>query len=139
MLPAKDKLNLMGLPQGELEARFVEWGEKPFHARQLMRWVYQRGVTDYAEMTDLSKSLRERLIETTVIQLPWIARSVRPVPRASIATSASPKSSARCGMPTRRCRAGTMTTRTSRLRTWSSWAWANRLLTIAMSCLSWSC
>jgi 23S rRNA (adenine2503-C2)-methyltransferase len=70
MLPATDKLNLMGLPQGELEARFVEWGEKPFHARQLMRWVYQRGVTDFEEMTDLSKSLRERLAETTVIQLP---------------------------------------------------------------------
>ena len=72
MSAAADKLNLMGLPQGELEARFVEWGEKPFHARQLMRWIYQRGVTDFAAMTDLSKSLRERLAAAAVIQLPEV-------------------------------------------------------------------
>ncbi len=67
-----DKLNLMGLPQGDLEARFAEWGEKPFHARQLMRWVYQRGVTDFEEMTDLSKSLRQHLRETAVVELPRV-------------------------------------------------------------------
>ena len=72
MSTRSDKLNLMGLPQGDLEARFVEWGEKPFHARQLMRWVYQRGVTDFGAMTDLSKSLRQRLRETAVIELPTI-------------------------------------------------------------------
>jgi 23S rRNA (adenine2503-C2)-methyltransferase len=72
MSPATDKLNLLGLPPRELEARFVEWGEKPFHARQLMRWVYQRGVTDYAEMTDLSRSLRERLAANTEIRLPQV-------------------------------------------------------------------
>lgn len=72
MSPATDKLNLMGLPQGDLEARFIEWGEKPYHARQLMRWVYQRGVTTFADMTDLSKSLRERLDASTLIQLPQV-------------------------------------------------------------------
>jgi len=65
-----DKTNLLGLPQGELEALFVEWGEKPFHARQLMRWIYQRGITDFDAMTDLSKSLRERLAETAMVDPP---------------------------------------------------------------------
>ncbi len=60
------------MPQGKLEALFTEFGEKPFHARQLMRWVYQRGVTDFDEMTDLSKSLRQRLRETAAIELPTI-------------------------------------------------------------------
>jgi len=72
MPAAADKLNLMGLPQGELEARFVEWGAKPFHARQLMRWIYQRGVTEFSAMTDLSQSLRDRLAATTVIESPRI-------------------------------------------------------------------
>ena len=72
-MPGKtDKTNLLGLPQGELEAMFVELGEKPFHARQLMRWIYQRGVTDFEAMTDLSKSLRQRLSETATVDVPAV-------------------------------------------------------------------
>ena len=67
-----DKVNLLGMPQGALESLFAEFGEKPFHARQLMRWVYQRGVTDYDEMTDLSKSLRQKLQESTCVELPEV-------------------------------------------------------------------
>lgn len=69
---ATDKTNLLGLPQGELETQFEEWGEKPFHARQLMRWIYQRGVTDFDAMTDLSKSLRQRLADAATIELPRV-------------------------------------------------------------------
>lgn len=72
MLEPGDNQNLLGLPQGDLEARFVEMGEKAFHARQLMRWIYQRGVTDFEQMSDLSKTLRERLGETADIGLPTV-------------------------------------------------------------------
>jgi len=72
-LPATtENLNLLGMPQGALESLFAEFGEKPFHARQLMRWVYQRGVTDFDEMTDLSKSLRQKLQDSTRIELPEV-------------------------------------------------------------------
>ncbi len=72
-MPAQtDKVNLLGMPQGALESLFTDFGEKPFHARQLMRWVYQRGITDFDEMTDLSKSLRQKLHESTYIQLPEV-------------------------------------------------------------------
>ncbi len=67
-----DKKNLLGLPQGELESCFSEMGEKPFHARQVMRWIHQRGITDFEAMTDLSKSLRQRLIESARIELPQV-------------------------------------------------------------------
>ena len=60
------------MPQGALEALFTGFGEKPFHARQLMRWVYQRGVTDFDAMTDLSKSLRGKLQDETYIGLPEV-------------------------------------------------------------------
>ena len=60
------------MPQGGLEALFTDLGEKPFHARQLMRWVYQRGVTDFDDMSDLSKSLRQKLHDTASIELPEV-------------------------------------------------------------------
>lgn len=41
----------------------TELGEKPFRAKQLYRWLHQRGATSFDEMTDLSKGLRERLKE----------------------------------------------------------------------------
>ena len=67
-----DKKNLLGLPQGELEALFAELGEKPFHARQVMRWIYQRGVTEFEAMTDLSKSLRRSLSEMATVDVPAV-------------------------------------------------------------------
>ncbi len=62
--------NLLGLSQDELEQWFVSIGEKPFRGRQLMQWVYQRGVTDFAAMTDLSKALRAKLEAAATVSLP---------------------------------------------------------------------
>ena len=70
-MPA-ESINLFGMPQGDLEALFTNLGEKPFHARQVIRWIYQRGVADYDDMTDLSKSLRQKLHDTAVIELPEV-------------------------------------------------------------------
>lgn len=67
-----DKLNLLGMSQRELETLFADLGEKPFRARQLLQWMYQRGVTDFDAMTDLSKALRERLAERATITLPRV-------------------------------------------------------------------
>ena len=67
-----DKLNLLGMPQGELEAFFADIGEKPFRARQVMQWIYQRGVTEFDEMTDLSKALRAKLGERAAVVLPRV-------------------------------------------------------------------
>jgi len=67
---AGDKTNLLGLPQRELEDWFASLGEKPFRARQLMQWIYQRGVTSFSDMTDLSKGLRAKLDDVATIGLP---------------------------------------------------------------------
>ena len=63
MTASTDKTNLLGLPQSALEGFFASLGEKPFRARQVMQWIYQRGVSDFGAMTDLSLKLRERLAE----------------------------------------------------------------------------
>ena len=62
----------MGLPRAELEQVFASYGEKPFRARQLMRWMYGRGVLDPAAMTDMSLALRERLAVDADFRLPEI-------------------------------------------------------------------
>jgi 23S rRNA (adenine2503-C2)-methyltransferase len=64
------KTNLLGLAQRELEQVFAMLGEKPFRARQLLQWIYQRGVTDFDAMTDLSKALRTKLDERCTIAAP---------------------------------------------------------------------
>jgi 23S rRNA (adenine2503-C2)-methyltransferase len=63
------KLALLGLPAAQLVELFENIGEKPYRARQIMRWVYQRYVTEYAEMTDLSAALRKQLAELTTLGL----------------------------------------------------------------------
>lgn len=54
-------VDIASLRLPELEAFFGELGEKRFRARQVYRWIHQRGVTDFEAMTDLSKELRARL------------------------------------------------------------------------------
>ncbi len=55
-----------------LERILVEMGAPPFHARQVFHWIWARGVTDFEQMTDLSRALRARLAETFRIETPTI-------------------------------------------------------------------
>ena len=68
-------LNLAGMGKEGLCALFAEYGEKPFRAEQVMKWIHQRGVLDIDSMTDISKNLREHLKKTTEIRLPLIVES----------------------------------------------------------------
>ena len=67
--------NLAGMGKEGLCALFAEYGEKPFRAEQVMKWIHQRGVLDIDSMTDISKNLREHLKKTTEIRLPIIVES----------------------------------------------------------------
>ena len=77
MQPSVDKRNLVGLPESSLAAFFVELGEKPFRARQLMQWIHQRSASEFGDMTDLSKALRERLAQIAEVQLPTVETEQR--------------------------------------------------------------
>jgi 23S rRNA (adenine2503-C2)-methyltransferase len=66
------RLALLGLPKAELEGVFAGFGEKPYRARQLMRWLYGRLVTDPAQMTDMSQALRDELAARCDLSLPSI-------------------------------------------------------------------
>jgi len=62
----------MGLDAAGLERFFAEQGEKPFRARQVLRWIHQRGETDFTQMSDLAKALREKLVEASRVDAPVI-------------------------------------------------------------------
>ncbi|SIR91397.1 23S rRNA m(2)A-2503 methyltransferase [Moraxella cuniculi DSM 21768] len=68
-----DKINLLGMSKDELAAFFVSIGEKPFRATQVMKWIYQFGVTDFFEMSNISKKLQQRLHELACV-LPPVVR-----------------------------------------------------------------
>jgi 23S rRNA (adenine2503-C2)-methyltransferase len=70
---ADERRNLVGLSRDELAAELAALGEKPFRAKQLWHWIYHRGVTDFAEMTTLSKDFRARLAETHAVRRPEVS------------------------------------------------------------------
>lgn len=61
MTAVAEKTNLLGLSQDDLEQFLAARSQKPFRARQIMQWIYQRAIDDFDEMTDLSKALRATL------------------------------------------------------------------------------
>jgi len=74
---ATPKTNLLGLTKAGLEAFVVGMGEKPFRARQLMKWMYRRAAGDIEAMTDLGKDFRQRLAAVAEIRAPEVVLSQR--------------------------------------------------------------
>ncbi|TAN85793.1 MAG: radical SAM protein [Gallionella sp.] len=66
--------NLLDFDAQALAAYLTEMGEKPFRARQLMRWIYKVGESDFAAMTDISAALRDKLAQHACIAVPDIIR-----------------------------------------------------------------
>ena len=64
--------NLLGLDAQRLATFFSGVGEKPFRAKQVMRWVHRSGVNDIELMTDISKPLRDKLRATFEISAPKV-------------------------------------------------------------------
>jgi len=58
----------------ELEQALEALGHARFHGRQLFQWVHKRGVTDFAEMTDLGRDLRTALADAFRIVTPDVVR-----------------------------------------------------------------
>jgi 23S rRNA (adenine2503-C2)-methyltransferase len=65
-------VNLLDFNQEQLAEYFQSLGEKPFRARQLMRWMHHFGVNDFEQMTDIAKSLREKLANEACIVPPTV-------------------------------------------------------------------
>lgn len=64
--------NLLDFDLEGLTTWFANLGEKPFRAKQVFRWIHQAGITDFAQMTDLAKSLREKLEQHAIVTVPRV-------------------------------------------------------------------
>jgi 23S rRNA (adenine2503-C2)-methyltransferase len=73
------RLNVAELEVQELERALEERGRERFHARQLYRWIYRRGVVVFDAMTDLSKDLRARLAEEFEVITPRVVTDTQSV------------------------------------------------------------
>jgi 23S rRNA (adenine2503-C2)-methyltransferase len=66
--------NLLDYDAQGLAAWFSARGEKPFRAKQVLKWMHQSQVADFGAMTDLAKSLRAKLESEATIALPPVIR-----------------------------------------------------------------
>ena len=55
------RLDLAEMERADLEQALEALGHPRFHGRQVLRWMMKRGVTDFAQMSDLSRDLRAEL------------------------------------------------------------------------------
>ena len=68
------KQNLLDFEPAAMTAWFAENGEKPFRAKQVLRWIYKSGESDFDAMSDLAISLREKLKLIACVQTPTVVR-----------------------------------------------------------------
>ncbi len=67
-----DKIELIGLSKEELTQQLKDLGEPAFRTKQIWQWIYYYGKTDFEEMTNLSKPLRQKLSEHFCLTRPQI-------------------------------------------------------------------
>ena len=72
MTEVAERTNLLGMTRAELEAFVGGFGAKPYRARQLLKWIYRRGESDFSRMTDLAKDFRAELAMRAEIRVPEI-------------------------------------------------------------------
>ena len=72
MTEQQNKFNLLDLTRSDMQAFFVELGEKPFRADQVMKWIYHFCVDDFDKMSNINKVLREKLKARCVIEAPVV-------------------------------------------------------------------
>lgn len=72
MTTSNQRINLLGVESSGLAKQVGAWGNKPFRAKQLLRWVHQRGISDFDQMTDLAKGFRHTLTEHCTLETPSV-------------------------------------------------------------------
>ena len=69
-----NKKNLLGFSQSELEKFFLEIKEPSFRAKQLLKWVHQKGELDFNKMTNFNKSLISKMQEIATLDPPKVEK-----------------------------------------------------------------
>ncbi len=94
-MTTRTPVDLAELERPALEAELSARGHRRFHAAQIVRWIYRRGVVDPSAMTDLSHELRQALQNDFVVSTPTLIHREKSVDGTDARSS-------RCSSPTRR-------------------------------------
>ncbi len=78
-LSVEGTTNFYGLTMLDLEKLIQQWGKEKFRTQQLYKWVYEKKVTDFEQMTNLSKDLRAELKTLFTFQLPKVVTHLKSV------------------------------------------------------------
>ena len=65
--PVPMKVNLLWLDEAELQALLKEWKQPKFRAKQIQDWIFEKGVTDFEQMSNLPAALRALLAEHATV------------------------------------------------------------------------
>ena len=68
-----ERQNLVGLDREELAAALETAGAKGFRVKQVWQWIYHRGATDFEQMTNISKPVRQQLADRFVLERPAVS------------------------------------------------------------------
>lgn len=71
---ADQRINLLGLSQAALEEQIIGVGLPKFRAKQIWRWVWRHGLTNFDEMSDLGKPVREQLSKIYKVDRPTVSQ-----------------------------------------------------------------
>ena len=67
------KINILGKTLPEMEELLINLGQKSYRAKQILKWIHQRGISNFDDMTDLSKELRSVMKDHFIIKAPNIS------------------------------------------------------------------
>jgi 23S rRNA (adenine2503-C2)-methyltransferase len=76
-MSSTEAVNLLGLDTAALTSLVGQWGGKPFRAKQLLRWIHQRGADSFDDMTDLARDFRGQLAQHCSIHAPAVSTEHR--------------------------------------------------------------
>lgn len=65
-------MNLIHLSRSELKQLITSWDEPSFRADQIFEWIWNKGIFDFTQMSNLSKSFRDKLIAECTLNVPKI-------------------------------------------------------------------
>ena len=91
--PVPMKVNLLWLDEAELQALLKEWKQPKFRAKQIQDWIFEKGVTDFEQMSNLPAALRALLAEHATVgsmdtqRSPKRARFCAPLRSATLSIS----------------------------------------------------
>lgn len=71
---AATKIQLLGMHLEEMEETLIHFGQPRFRGRQIYKWIYQKEVSSFYDMSDLPKDLRQKLDEAALVSIPRVLK-----------------------------------------------------------------